>query len=295
MGTALCVVPFVYYVDACCGDTVGVAGAVTWRVGYVGVLVLRNFCGKWCEIWSLRPNFKKSGEFGCNFAVKTKTITIMTHSEFKFENLSQVLSRCGEKVANEAISEIRAAINQAVAEGTTADEVDTLLTPMQSTITAAQTARKQKAAARRAARKAAKSEAEAPDDRFGSCGEAEAELPATSPSPSGEGWGEATPATYFTAEMVTYLRRCPEAYMLSVLNSYFHLIITGNLVDTVDDHRFLDNFIYLTRTMGLIENDLPATAEQAAAFLFDNPALPLPRAERRRLERMRRKLHFAKK
>ncbi|MGN0222977.1 MAG: hypothetical protein ACI4AM_03005 [Muribaculaceae bacterium] len=38
-------------------------------------------------------------------------------------------------------------------------------------------------------------------------------------------------------------------------------------------HRYFDNFITLARTLGI----------------FDNPALPLPRAQRRALERLRRK------
>ena len=115
--------------------------------------------------------------------------------------------------------------------------------------------------------------AEAPDVRCGSCGEAEAELP----------------ATYFTPEMEKYLRRCPDQYLLAGLNSYFHLIFTGNLVHTADDHRYLDNFIPLARTLGIIDNPEPPTALQAATFLFDNPALPMPRAQHPALERLRRK------
>ncbi|MGN0222568.1 MAG: hypothetical protein ACI4AM_00930, partial [Muribaculaceae bacterium] len=112
-----------------------------------------------------------------------------------------------------------------------------------------------------------------------SCGEAEAELPAEN----------SEMPTYFTPAMVKYLRRCPDQYMLAVLNSYLHLIFTGNLIHTADDHRYLDNFITLTRTLGLIDNPEPPTAEQAATFLFDNPALPIPRAQRRAIERLRRK------
>ena len=89
--------------------------------------------------------------------------------------------------------------------------------------------------------------------------------------------------------MVKYLRQCPERYMLSVLNSYFNLIFTGNLVNTDDDHRFIDNFIYLARLEGLIVTELEPTIEEASTFLFDNPASPLPRAERRRLQRLARK------
>ena len=202
----------------------------------------------------------------------------MTHTEISFDNLQQALSRCGEKLATEAINEIRTAINQAVAQAATATDVDTLLHPMQTTIEAAQAARREKAAARRAAKKAAQA-AQA----------AQADQPATTPVPSGEGRGEAADATFFTLEMVKYLRRCPDQHMLAVLNSYLRLIFTGNLVHTADDHRYLDNFITLARTLGIIDNPEPPTALQAATFLFDNPALPMPRAQRRALERLRRK------
>ena len=202
----------------------------------------------------------------------------MTHNEISFDNLQQALSRCGEKLATEAINEIRTAINQAVAQAATATDVDTLLHPMQTTIEAAQAARREKAAARRAAKKAAQA-AQA----------AQPEQPATTPVPSGEGRGEAADATFFTLEMVKYLRRCPDQHMLAVLNSYLRLIFTGNLVHTADDHRYLDNFITLARTLGIIDNPEPPTALQAATFLFDNPALPMPRAQRRALERLRRK------
>ena len=56
----------------------------------------------------------------------------MKHIEFNFENLSQALSRCGEKVANEAINEIKEAIVKAVAEGATVTDVDALLEPVLS-------------------------------------------------------------------------------------------------------------------------------------------------------------------
>ena len=68
----------------------------------------------------------------------------MTHTEISFENPQQALSLGGEKLATEAINEIRTAINQAVAQAATATDVDTLL---QTTIEAAQTARREKAAA----------------------------------------------------------------------------------------------------------------------------------------------------
>ena len=77
--------------------------------------------------------------------------------------------------------------------------------------------------------------------------------------------------------------------MLSVLNSYTHLLLTGSFVHTDSDHRYVDNFIYLARLEGLIVTELEPTIEEASTFLFDNPASPLPRAERRRLQRLARK------
>ena len=205
--------------------------------------------------------------------------------EHKFETLTTVLNRCSTKVADLVIAEIRTAITDAQ-QGN--DQPATDLAEMETAVhtTKAEQAakRRAKAAARRAAKEAAK---EATHNE--SCGEAEAELPAKTSTTSEEGRAEA-----FTAKMVKYLRQCPERYMLSVLNSYFNLIFTGNLVNTDDDHRFIDNFIYLARLEGLIDHAQKPTAAQAAAFLFDNPALPLPRAERRRLQRLARKTNFLK-
>ncbi len=220
----------------------------------------------------------------------------MTHD---FTTLTAVLGRCSAKVADQVITEIRTAINDAVLQRNNSPAAN--LTKVSAAVHQKKAeqaaARRAKAAERKAQKAAAEKEAatgsaersesprcgsvarrqpsgaEAPDVRRGACGEAEAELP----------------DTYFTPEMVKYLRRCPDQYLLAVLNSYFHLIVTGKLVHTADDHRYLDNFITLTRQLGLIDNPEPPTAEQAATFLFDNPALPLPRAQRRAIERLRRK------
>ena len=228
----------------------------------------------------------------------------MTHD---FTTLTTVLGRCSAKVADQVIAEIRTAINDAAQQGNTAPAAT--LSEVSSAIhqkKAEQAAvRRAKAAARKAQKAAEKeaqaevsiersdspqcgsvakrqlSDAEAPDARLGFCGVA-SRLAAGSAE-------DELPATYFTPEMVKYLRRCPDQYLLSVLNSYFHLIFTGNLVHTADDHRYLDNFITLTRQLGLIDNPEPPTPEQATAFFLDNPALPLPRAQRRAIERMRRK------
>ena len=209
----------------------------------------------------------------------------MTHD---FSTLASVLGRCSAKVADQVIAEIRTAINDAANQGDNTPAAN--LTEVSAAIhqkKAEQAAARRAKAAARKAQKAAEEEAatdlaeRSESPRCGSvavasrlaAGSAEAELP----------------ATYFTPEMVKYLRRCPDQYLLAVLNSYFHLIFTGNLVHTADDHRYLDNFITLTRNLGLIDNPEPPTAEQAAAFIFDNPALPLPRAQRRAIERLRRK------
>ena len=209
--------------------------------------------------------------------------------EHKFETLTTVLNRCSGKVADLVIAEIRAAITDAQqGNDHAATDLAEIETAVHTTKAEQAAARRAKAAARRAAKKAAKEAAkEAVHNE--SCGEAEAELPAATPSPSGE-----SRAAAFTAKMVKYLRQCPERYMLSVLNTYFNLIFTGNLVNTDDDHRFIDNFIYLARLEGLIDHAKKPTAAQAAAFLFDNPALPLPRSERRRLQRLARKTNFLK-
>ena len=239
----------------------------------------------------------------------------MTHD---FTTLTTVLGRCSAKVADQVITEIRTAINDAVIQRNNSPAAN--LTKVSAAVHQKKTeqaaARRAKAAERKAqkadtlaARQAAnKAEYEAQAEhlpesvkelvakkgkeaielgmrhasiRRGPCGVA---------SRLAAGSAEAElPDTYFTPEMVKYLRRCPDQYMLAVLNSYFHLIVTGNLVHTADDHRYLDNFITLTRQLGLIDNPEPPTAEQAATFLFDNPALPLPRAQRRAIERLRRK------
>ena len=209
----------------------------------------------------------------------------MTHD---FSTLTSVLGRCSAKVADKVIAEIRTAINDAANQGDNSPAAN--LTEVSAAIhqkKAEQAAARRAKAAARKAQKAAEEEAatdlaeRSESPRGGSvavasrlaAGSAEAELP----------------ATYFTPEMVKYLRRCPDQYLLAVLNSYFHLIFTGNLVHTADDHRYLDNFITLTRQLGLIDNPEPPTPEQATAFFLDNPALPLPRAQRRAIERMRRK------
>lgn len=211
----------------------------------------------------------------------------MTH---EFSTLSTILARCGEKVAKQALEEIKAAVNQAVAEATTPAEVDAAFDPLATSITTARAARRAKSAARRAAKKA--QEATEPSQQVlgtcsESCGEAEAEQPVTSPSPSGVGWGE---ASYITPAMVQYLRRCPDAYLLQVLNTYIHLIRTGNLIFAADDRRYISNFLLLARYAGIIvHEDAPITPQEITNYFLDNPALPLPRAQRRALERAQRR------
>ena len=199
----------------------------------------------------------------------------MTHD---FTTLTSVLSRCSAKVADQVIAEISNAISAAKQDDNHVDEaVAEMATTVHKINAEKAAARREKASARRAAKKAAKADAKEMA-RCESCGEAEAELPSAS-----------TPCTAFTDKMVKYLRQCPAQHMLAVLNSYVHLLFTGTLIHSDADHRFLENFIYLARLERIIQNDQQPTMEQAAAFLFDNPALPLPRAERRRFQRLARK------
>ncbi|MGN0224257.1 MAG: hypothetical protein ACI4AM_09585 [Muribaculaceae bacterium] len=200
----------------------------------------------------------------------------------EFSNLSIILARCGEKIANQALEEIKAAVNQAVAQAATPAEVDTAFAPLSTTITTAKATRAAKAAARRAAKKAqelAEPAQQAPaDTRCESCGEAEAEQPA------------AAPDTYLTPAMVQYLRRCPDDYLLQVLTTYIHLLRTGNLIFLADDRRYINNFLLLARSAGIIAHpDAPITPDEITNYFLNNPALPIPRAQRRALERAQRR------
>ena len=209
--------------------------------------------------------------------------------EHNFETLSAVLSRCSAEVTEQVIAEVRSAIHEANNGSTVPDSrLSKMYIHLRRAKAEKAAERRVKAAERRAAKKAAKEAAEAAEKeaaiRNESCGEAEAELPSTTSAHAND-----TPCTAFTDKMVKYLRQCPAQQMLAVLNSYVNLLFTGNLVHVDADHRFLENFVYLARLEGVIHNDQQPTMEQAAAFLFDNPALPLPRAERRRLQRLARK------
>ena len=196
----------------------------------------------------------------------------MTHSENSFENLSQVFARCGEKVANLALAELQSAINQAVAAHASQADVEAIFEPVRSSITEAKAERR----ARRIAAKA-KKQAKAPADN--------------KPSVAAPASAEAEkPAEAVTSDMVKYLRRCPDNYMLQVLNSYIHLLLTGALVDTSDDPRYLRHFITMARASKIIDNPQPASIDDLTDFFFDNPALPMPRAQRRQFERDLRKL-----
>lgn len=200
----------------------------------------------------------------------------------EFSNLSIILARCGEKIANQALDEIKVAVKQAVAEGSTPAEVDTAFAPLSTTITTAKASRAAKAAARRAAKKAKKATETTQQTpavtRSEFCGEAEAEQPATAPD------------TYLTPAMVQYLRRCPDDYLLQVLTTYIHLLRTGNLIFLADDQRYINNFLLLARSAGIIAHpDAPITSDEITNYFFNNPALPFPRAQRRALERARRR------
>lgn len=207
----------------------------------------------------------------------------------EFSNLSIILARCGEKIANQALEEIKAAVNQAVAQAATPAEVDTAFAPLSTTITTAKATRAAKAAARRAAKKAQKATEPAQQTPAGtrceSCGEAEAEQPADAPD------------TYLTPAMVQYLRRCPDDYLLQVLTTYIHLLRTGNLIFLADDRRYINNFLLLARSAGIIAHpDATITTDEITNYFFNNPALPIPRAQRRALERAQRRAlrHYQK-
>lgn len=201
--------------------------------------------------------------------------------EHNFENLATVLNRCSAQVADQVIAEIRIAIHEATNGSLTPESrLSKMAMRVRKTRTERAAERRAKAAERRAAKKAAK-QAEMAPVSCESCGEAAAELQRVA-SP-------AEAKNHFSEKMVKYLRQCPAQQMLSVLNSYTHLLLTGSLVHTDSDHRYVDNFIYLARLEGLIVTELEPTIEEASTFLFDNPASPLPRAERRRLQRLARK------
>lgn len=227
--------------------------------------------------------------------------------EHNFENLATVLNRCSAQVADQVIAEIRIAIHEATNGSLTPESrLSKMAMRVRKTHTeraaerAAKAAeRRAKAAERRAAKKAAKQaeqeakeaakQAEMASVSCESCGVA-SRLAAG--SAAAELQRIASPAeakNHFSEKMVKYLRQCPAQQMLSVLNSYTHLLLTGSFVHTDSDHRYVDNFIYLARLEGLIVTELEPTIEEASTFLFDNPASPLPRAERRRLQRLARK------
>lgn len=209
----------------------------------------------------------------------------MTH---EFSTLSTILARCGEKVANQALEEIKAAVNQAVAEATTPAEVDAAFDPLATSITTARAARRAKSAARRAAKKAqeATQATESTEAKIAKSAKiAKAANMATQANQAPE-----VPDAYITPAMVQYLRRCPDAYLLQVLNTYIHLIRTGNLIFAADDRRYISNFLLLARSAGIIvHEDAPITPQEITNYFLDNPALPLPRAQRRALERAQRR------
>lgn len=204
----------------------------------------------------------------------------------EFTNLSIILARCGEKIANQALEEIKAAVNQAVAQAATPAEVDTAFATLSTTITTAKATRAAKAAARRAAKKAQKPTLPT-EAKIATQAIQATEQPVTFPSPSEEGQGG---ATYLTPAMVQYLRRCPDDYLLQVLTTYIHLLRTGNLIFLADDRRYINNFLLLARSAGIIAHpDAPITPDEITNYFFNNPALPIPRAQRRALERAQRR------
>lgn len=222
----------------------------------------------------------------------------MTH---EFTTLSSVLNRCSAKVADQLLREIRAAVRDAALGNNQASNALTHISlDMRKAREARAAERRARAAkkvakevAKEAAKKAAKETQPLPTAEQSiamQCGSvakrqlsgAEAPVIASVTFPDSEA---------FSDKMVDFLRRCPAQQMRSVLNSYTNLLCTGSLTIPANDHdrQFLDNFLYLARIEGRIESDQEPTVQQTAAFIFENPALPLPRAERRRIERLHRK------
>ena len=200
-----------------------------------------------------------------------------------FSTLSIILARCGEKIANQALEEIKAAVKQAVAQASTPAEVDTAFAPLSTTITTAKATRAAKAAARRAAKKAQKPTLPTEAKIAKEANMATQAIQATE-QPA------AAPDSYLTPAMVQYLRHCPDDYLLQVLNTYIHLLRTGNLIFPADDCRYINNFLLLARSAGIIAHpDAPITQDEITNYFFNNPALPIPRAQRRALERARRR------
>lgn len=209
----------------------------------------------------------------------------MTH---EFSTLSTILARCGEKVANQVLEEIKAAVNQAVAEATTPAEVDAAFDPLATSITTARAARRAKSAARRAAKKAQEA-IQATESTEAKIAKS-AKLAKSANMATQANQAPEVPDAYITPAMVQYLRRCPDAYLLQVLNTYIHLIRTGNLIFAADDRRYISNFLLLARYAGIIvHEDAPITPQEITNYFLDNPALPLPRAQRRALERAQRR------
>ena len=163
----------------------------------------------------------------------------MQHS---FSNLSSLLSRCGAKLADAVINEINTAIDQAVnghAEEITADAAT-----LRTEVDHAQAARKQARDERRAQKQAQKEAQKAAEN---------------DDEPVNE--SRTIASRYITFDMASLLAGTNISNMCNALNSYIHLLLTGQFVRTMVNSRVFEQFLLLSTSSTYIANHLPALGE----------------------------------
>ena len=187
-----------------------------------------------------------------------------------FSNLSSLLSRCGAKLADAVINEINTAIDQAVnghAEEITADAA-TLRTEVDD----AQAARKQARDERRAQKQAQK----------------EAQKAAENDEPVNE--SRTIASRYITFDMASLLAGTNISNMCNALNSYIHLLLTGQFVRTMVNSRVFEQFLLLSTRSTYIAEGSAITADDITYIANHLPALgECNRAMRRKFERLLQK------
>ena len=192
----------------------------------------------------------------------------MQHS---FSNLSSLLSRCGAKLADAVINEINTAIYQAVnghAEEITADAA-TLRTEVDD----AQAARKQARDERRAQKQAQKEAQKAAEN---------------DDEPVNE--SRTIASRYITFDMASLLAGTNISSMCNALNSYIHLLLTGQFVRTMVNSRVFEQFLLLSTSSTYIAEGSAITADDITYIANHLPALgECNRAMRRKFERLLQK------
>ena len=175
----------------------------------------------------------------------------MQHS---FSNLSSLLSRCGAKLADAVINEINTAIDQAVnghAEEITADAA-TLRTEVDD----AQAARKQARDERRAQKQAQKEAQKAAEN---------------DDEPVNE--SRTIASRYITFDMASLLAGTNISNMCNALNSYIHLLLTGQFVRTMVNSRVFEQFLLLSTRSTYIAEGSAITADDITYIANHLPAL----------------------